>query len=140
MNEEGSQLLDSLMQMLGDNPSEAVGQMLAALTQSGDEKAAEGTKAVSPATEEASKTDEPLTAEPKGNASGGLDPAMLLKMQSLMTQLNSGETDERSALLTAIRPFLSEEHRPQIDRAIKLLKLTRLAQTAQEMNLFNGLL
>lgn len=140
MNEEGSQLLDSLMQMLGDNPSEAVGQMLAALTQGGDEKTAVEKEAASPMTVETSKTDDAITSEPKGNASGGLDPAMLLKMQSLMTQLNSGETDERSALLTAIRPFLSEEHRPQIDRAIKLLKLTRLAQTAQEMNLFNGLL
>ncbi len=140
MNEEGSQLLESLMHMLGENPSEKVGQMLSALTQnstaaspqSDDAEAAEDVRP-RPVTETGSKpTDDNMT--------GGFDPAMLLKLQRLMGQLDSREADERSALLTAIRPFLSEERRPQIDRAIKLLKLTRLARVAQEMDLFNGLL
>ena len=36
MNDEGSKLIESLMSMLGDNPSEKVGQMLSALTQNAD--------------------------------------------------------------------------------------------------------
>ena len=34
MNEEGNKLLESLMGALGDNPSEAIGQMLSALSDS----------------------------------------------------------------------------------------------------------
>ena len=135
MNDEGSKLIESLMSMLGDNPSEKVGQMLSALTQNAD---AQPPKEEAQ-TETKSEEKEKHTAEESGS-SGGFDPAMLFKLQAIMSQLGSHEADERSALLTAIRPFLSEERRPQIDQAIKLLKLTKLAKTAQEMDLFNGLL
>ncbi len=143
MNDEGSKLIESLMSMLGDNPSEKVGQMLSALTQNADAQPPK-TEAAADEKEEAqtetkSEEKEKHTAEESGS-SGGFDPAMLFKLQAIMSQLGSCEADERSALLTAIRPFLSEERRPQIDQAIKLLKLTKLAKTAQEMDLFNGLL
>ena len=140
MNDEGSKLIENLMSMLGDNPSEKVGQMLSALTQNADtqppkaETEAELTEGAETKTEDKAETSQEATG-----SAGGFDPAMLIKLQAMMSQLGSREADERSALLTAIRPFLSEERQPQIDRAIKLLKLTKLAQTAQEMDLFNGL-
>ena len=121
MNEEGSKLLESLMGALGDNPSEAIGQMLSALSDKTSENMGE----------------KPADL-PQKEEKGGFDPSLLLKLQGIMG--NFGQTDERSTLLQALRPFLSEEKRPQLDRAIKLLQLSQLAKTAQDLNLFNHLL
>lgn len=38
--------------------------------------------------------------------------------------------DRRAALLTALRPFLKEERRETLDRAIRLGRMARMAQTA----------
>ena len=124
MSEDSTKLVDNLMAMLGDNPSETIGQMLSALSDS--------TK----------KEDENDTLEEnKETDSGfGFDPSMLIKLQGLMGQLNNTEQDNRSALLAAIKPFLSEEKQPKVDQAIKLLKLSKIAKTAQDLDLFKGLL
>ncbi|MBR5236225.1 MAG: hypothetical protein IKW06_02475 [Clostridia bacterium] len=122
MAEDGSKLLENIMGMLGDNPTEKLGEMLSALTENNSEE----------------KKEEPKTET--HDTIGTFDPAMLLKLQSLMGQLNNQNKDERSALLYAIKPFLSEERRPQIDQMIKFLRLSSLAKTAQEMDLFKELL
>lgn len=66
----------------------------------------------------------------------GFDISMLLKMQNMMSTLNNSGDDDRSRLLLAIKPFLSEERRPQVDSAIKLLKLASLFKLAGELDLF----
>ncbi len=124
MNDDSNKLLENLMGILGDNPSEKLGQILSGL--SGNTQKAQ---------EETNDSD---SSQPETN--NGFDPTMLIKMQSLMGQLNQQDTDERCALLAAIRPFLNAERQPQVDQAIKLLKLTKLAKTAQDMDLFKGLL
>lgn len=133
MGEDSSKLLEGLMGMLGDNPSETLGQMISALT--GGEKREEA--AQQPEAEK--EPEQPDTTE-KAATGIGLDPSMFLKLQSLMGQLGDHEADERSALLAAIRPFLNAERQAHVDQAIKLLKLSKLAKTAQDMDLFNGLL
>ena len=120
MSEGSNKLLETLMGALGDHPSETISQLLSSLGGASSENHAE--------------------SEEAQQESGGIDLDMIFKIQGLMGQLNQGGHDERSALLSAIRPFLSEERRPQIDQAIKLLKLSQLAKTAQEMDLFKGLL
>ncbi len=122
MAEDGSKLLENIMGMLGDNPTEKLGEMLSALTVNNSEEKKDDKEAES------------------HDAIGAFDPSMLLKLQGLMGQLNNQNEDERSALLHAIRPFLSEERRPQIDQMIKFLRLSSLAKTAQEMDLFKELL
>ncbi len=128
MNEENSKLLENIMGALGENPSEKISQMLSALSggNSSDERQ-----------EEQQAEDH---QEPSDSGFGGFDLDMLMKMQTLMSQLGQDKPDERSTLLSAIRPFLTEERRPQIDQAIKLLKLSQLAQTARDMDLFKNLL
>ena len=117
MNDDSRKLMENIMGMLGDNPAETLGEMLSAFSQK-TEKAEEDNE---------TKTD-------------GLDPTMLLKIQNVMSKLNSNEVDERRALLIAIKPFLSEEKQGQIDQAIRFLKLSELAKTAQELDLFKGLI
>lgn len=122
MSDDGNQIIENLMGALGDNPTETIGKLMSALSQSeGDDKSGE---------------------EEKNEESGGLgiDLDMMMKLSGLMSQLSGDNQDERSALLFALKPFLSEERRPQIDRAVKLLKLSSLAKTAQELDLFKNLL
>ncbi len=122
MSEEGSKLLENLMNALGDNPSETIVQMLSALSASPE------------------KQENDVHQEKEQAEVSGIDLDMLMKLQGLMGSFANSENDERSTLLYALRPFLSEERRPQIDRAIKLLKLSSLAKTAQEMDILKNLL
>lgn len=119
MNEDANKLLENLMGALGDNPAESIGQMLSSL----------------PVTSESDDKEHNEGTQEKGS---GLDPSILFKLQGLMG--NQNQSDERSALLLALRPFLSEERRPQVDQAIKMLRLSQLAKTAQELELFKNLL
>lgn len=122
MSDDGNQIIENLMGALGDNPTETIGKLMSALSQSeGDDKSGE---------------------EEKNEENGGLgiDLDMMMKLSGLMSQLSGDNQDERSALLFALKPFLSEERRPQIDKAVKLLKLSSLAKTAQELDLFKNLL
>ncbi|MBE7048642.1 MAG: hypothetical protein E7393_04655 [Ruminococcaceae bacterium] len=126
MSEDSNKLLESLMQMLGDNPAEKLGDMLSSLSRAEH-------------SEEESHTKDEKT-ENNQTAVGEIDPSLLLTIQGLMGQINQKDQDDRAVLLSAIRPFLSEDRRPQIDQALKLLKLSKLAKTAQDLNLFKELL
>lgn len=120
MSEDSVKLVDNLMAMLGENSSDTIGQMLSALSDS--------------------KTEGKDEEKNESDTGIGFDPSLFIKLQGLMGELNSSEQDNRSALLTAIKPFLSENKQPKVDQAIKLLKLTKIAKTAQDLDLFKGLL
>ena len=124
MNEETNKLLENVMSALGDNPAETLSQMLSSI-----QNQTETTGESSQEAEEGASTQEL-----------GIDPSMLLAIQSLLSRSNNNEKDDRSALLCALKPFMSDERKPQIDRAIKLLNLSKIAKTAQELNLFKELL
>ncbi len=123
MSDDGSKLLESLIGSLGDNPAETIGQMLSAL--STNKETAEETK----------KEPEETVSLP-----GGFDMETLLKMQKVMSAMSQHEQDDRDKLLCALKPFLSEKRRPQVDQAIQFLKLSQMAKTAREMDLFGKLL
>ena len=120
MSDESNKLLEGLINALGENPSETLGQILSGLSEN-KESAEEKT-------------------QPKGTQTTAPDLDMMMKLGGMMSQLGNQSTDERSALLSALKPFLSEERKPQIDRAIKLLKLSQLAKTAKDLDLLNNLL
>ncbi|MBE7009957.1 MAG: hypothetical protein E7418_00525 [Ruminococcaceae bacterium] len=116
MSEETNKLLESLMGALGDAPGDAHSDSLSS--------------------DEAEEMAEAKEEEAEEGAN--FNPAMLLQLQGLISGQN--QSDERSALLLALRPFLSEERRPQVDKAVKMLKLSQLAQTAKDLDLLKNLL
>jgi len=118
MNDEGNKLLENLMSALGDNPQEAIGQMLSAFSDNVNEQAE--------IQENSEKKEEKF------------DTSLLLGLQSLVG--SDGQPDKRSALLMALRPFLSETRQPMLDQALKLLKLSKFAQTAKELDFLKNLL
>ncbi len=59
----------------------------------------------------------------QSNNSGELESSI----KSMMNALNSVD-DRRITLLTALRPYLSPERALGVDRAIKMLRLTKLSE------------
>lgn len=125
MADDNSQLINTLMGMLGDNPQEKINAVLNSLSVGAEQTAQPSAQA---------KSDENTNAESSADPSSLPDLSKLLKMQGLISQLG-GSNDERAHLLMALKPFLSSERKPHVDRALQLLKLTKLAEAAKEMDL-----
>ena len=66
---------------------------------------------------------------------GDLDPQMIQEGMRLFSQLSVAD-DERTALLSALKPFLKEERYAKMDRAIQIARLSRIIRTA--LRLFQG--
>ena len=61
------------------------------------------------------------------------------KIMGIMGKLNKRENDERTSLLLALKPHLSEKRRERVDRAIKILKLIDMLPLLQDSGIFNFL-
>ena len=59
---------------------------------------------------------------------GGLDPELTGRLTKLMGEMNRPETGEASALLLALKPFLSEKRRGKVERAAQLARFIHLAK------------
>ena len=66
---------------------------------------------------------------------GGMDPATLSRVGTLLKEYQSG-ADEKTALLNAMRPFLSPERQGKVGRAIQITRLSRVIRAS--MGLFRG--
>ena len=66
---------------------------------------------------------------PTGPAPGktAVDPGLLRRITQAM---RGGETGREQALLTAMRPYLSEKRRGKMDRALQIARLARIARFA----------
>lgn len=76
-----------------------------------------------------SETAEPPKAGAPDLSALGLDPKLLSQLTPLLRQLDRPESQETSAFLYALRPFLREERRSKVDRAVQLAKLIHLAKS-----------
>lgn len=119
MAEDKDALLSQLMGMLGDNPEEKISAALSALGV-GEEK------------QEEEKQEEKKAENPMG-----IDMEGFMKLAGLMSEL--GREDHRTQLLYALKPFLSEERRPKVDSAVRLLRFAGLAEAAGKQDLLKNL-
>ena len=65
------------------------------------------------------------------------DEESLLKRAAGMLRGNALRQDE-AALITALRPFLSDERKRRLDRAVKIARLASLAKIAGELGILGG--
>lgn len=63
------------------------------------------------------------------SAEGGFDPGMLGRLQGLMGSL-AGQDDGKAGLFKALAPFLREERRVKLEKALRLAKAAKLAGAA----------
>ncbi len=61
----------------------------------------------------------------------------MTKLVPLLSRLNSRGTDNRTALLLALRPHLSRKRQERLDKAVKLLKVADMLPLLQESGIFN---
>lgn len=60
---------------------------------------------------------------------GQIDPKMLQIGMDVIRQVQSTD-DRNAALLNALRPFLREERRARLDRALQIARMTKLIRAA----------
>lgn len=60
---------------------------------------------------------------------GQIDPKMLQAGMEVLRQVQSTE-DRSSALLNALKPFLREERRARLDRALQMTRMVKLLRAA----------
>lgn len=88
----------------------------------------------SPAEEEEAPETSPETTD-----SGDMpDIETMIKLASLMGSLN--ESDENTGLLLALKPHLSEKRRQRVDKAVKMLRLIAVFETAKESGMLGNIL
>jgi len=54
----------------------------------------------------------------------------------LLSKLGGGMNDDRTRLLMAIKPFLSEKRAPYMDSALTILKFASIGKLGKDLNLF----
>jgi len=127
---------EKLNSILGNQ--EAMGQIMAlARSLTGDGGGQEGTPPEEPqAAPEEHPSDEeqgnqaPLPAMPDLSALlSQVDPSMIQMAMGMLRQYQSGD-DRTAALLAALRPFLKEDRRAKLDRALQIARVTRLIRVA----------
>ena len=64
-------------------------------------------------------------------------PDQLSGIMRVMNAFNSKVSDDRAALLLALKPHLSEKRRQKVDKAVKLLKLVSVMPLVTESGIFN---
>ena len=62
--------------------------------------------------------------------------AELSGLGNIMGALKSAPTDDRTRLLLAIKPFLSEKRAPYMDSAVTILKLASIGKLGKDLKLF----
>lgn len=73
--------------------------------------------------------DNPGEKAGEGSDEPGLDPGILKKLAGIIGKSGAGGS-EQTALLNAMKPFLSEKRREKMDKAMKLARLAEIAELA----------
>ena len=73
--------------------------------------------------------------EPSGGSapSAGLpdiDPKLFKVITRLMGEYKSSSSPGKTAILSSIKPYIKEERRTALDRAVKIARITHMARTA----------
>ena len=75
---------------------------------------------------EQEETSSPPAAE-ETPAALPFDPSLLAKLSQLSAQ---PQNDKKTALLNALKPYLSKSRQEKLDRALNLMNMTRIAKVA----------
>ena len=71
-----------------------------------------------------------------GGLMGDISPDQMGMMMKLMSAFNSTKEDDRTRLLMALRPHLTDKRQQRVDQAVKLLKLASILPLISESGIF----
>ncbi len=116
---------EKLNAILGNQ--EAMGQIMALARSLSGEKKEEPVQQAD--WEPVEAQDAPAGRAPESSAAPEPDPAMLQMGMRVIRELQ-GSDDRNAALLQALRPFLREEKRARLDKALQIARMTRMIRAA----------
>ena len=119
---------EQLNQILGD--PQAMKQ-ITALAQSLSGKQEENSDPSAEPGTETPPSEEPSAPSPL-SALSDLDPKLLQMGMGLLSEY-SAQDDQKTALLTALKPFLKPSRQEKMDQAVRIARLTRVIRTALRM-------
>lgn len=73
----------------------------------------------------------------KSDGTFPFDLSSITKIASLMSLFSSPQKDPRCELLTALKPLITEDKRPKVDQAIKMLQIMAVLPKLKELNILN---
>ena len=84
----------------------------------------------SESTESADDAQSGAPAAAPQDAADGIDPAALGMMAKVIKEYSSSVSDDKSSLLMSLKPFLKSNRHDTIDKALNILKLSKVAKIA----------
>lgn len=113
---------EKLNSILGDQ--QAMGQIMALAQSLGKSSPQEGEREEGPPPQQSSENSPDLS-----QIMGSLDPKMVQLGMRLMKEYQQDDR-QNTALLQALRPYLREERRGRLDKAVQIAKMSRLLRVA----------
>ncbi|MBE7031692.1 MAG: hypothetical protein E7401_01875 [Ruminococcaceae bacterium] len=127
-----SKAIETVQQMLADENSENIlGNLLSSLSDSSDN--------TQPAEENSGLDLSSLLSAFGGGDSNDempFDLGTVMKLQSVMSEMNRRKNDNGPTFLKALKPLLKKERRDKVDQAVKILGVTKALKIFK--NLDNG--
>ncbi len=71
---------------------------------------------------------------PMFDDSSGMDMETVLKISGMLQAMNSGNNNEKTVFLKALKPFLKESRRTKLDHAAKLMNMISVMKTISNNN------
>lgn len=81
--------------------------------------------------------DNSSTDDSASQPQGFPDMEQLGNIMAIMSKLNGSQDNDRTRLINALKPYLSEKRQAKADNAIKLLKIMELWPLIKESGMFN---
>ncbi|MGI5970715.1 MAG: hypothetical protein ACOX7P_03195 [Oscillospiraceae bacterium] len=63
-------------------------------------------------------------------AEDAFDPSTVAQLAGILGKLNEPDSGRKTALIAALKPYLSEDRRKKVDRALALMRMSKIARAA----------
>lgn len=73
------------------------------------------------------------TQNSNNSFSGNIDMGTLMKIQSIMSKMNTLDNDDMSKLLMSLKPYMRNEKKGKIDEYISLIKMGKMTQLIESL-------
>lgn len=121
-------IMDTLKGLLGDNANEKINNIISMLNSDNAPAAPPQPEPQEPMPEPEPEPEPQPQSSPAPDTGFRLNPEMFSEAQQFMNRMFNTENDNRTTLLKALKPFMSEKRRDLIDNAIGMMSIAKASQ------------
>ena len=125
--------LEKKISELLSSPDSMAQLMAMARALSGGEDTTPGDPEQAAPAAEAASAMGPAPPKPEHTEAGNFDlpdPQTMAKLMGIMRRMSAPQDKKKTALLNALRPYLSAQRQQKLDRALKMIQMTEAAKLA----------